>query len=1810
MAVISATRSEALPRADTFESKQQLLACKLLIELLSYQFASPVRWIETQKEMLRKANGIERYVEIGPARILATMIQKSASQGYSSQAASHWSHFRFLSSADNKNDIYYEYSEQTQPDPSGRAGASGANVTVSASLEVKVTPPPASTNVNASVATSMEAPIMAPVIAALSVPDASLLANHVVLAITAQKLKKAFDQVPIQKTIRELSGGKSTLQNELIGDLAAEFGSLPDGSEDLSLEALGESLQASFAGKPGKQLSALISKFISGKMPAGFNQAAVQDHLQEKWGLNKSHALIPISLAVTAEPASRLPDANSAKEFFDAHTLRYGAFVGISLTPLTGQGGALAVQATVTVDSAGLEVARKEQRDYHLKQFELLAKYLQINPDLEHEKLQELAASEKLLEEKLNRWAAEFDDHFFDGIQPLFDIRKSRTYDSWWNWAREDLLRLLSDFLHQPFNIEGIESDDKVQSLLSRFEPSCLDIVQRTNVDPQLKASSDLGREIARLGTTAMGLDPVFKYTLPSMRPSTSITATGLVEYTEVPRTINNYSSLVEHGRLAPTGEHIPFVHIRRREDGQEWKYDRESTNLLLSALQTGTTSGITFTGKTILVIGAGANSIGAEVVKGLLCGGARVIVTTSRAVSSTAKFYQRMYRKHGARGSALSVVPFNQGSRKDCEALIEHIYSPGSVIGENLDFIIPFAAIPESGAIDGLDSKSELAHRAMLTNILRLLGYICKQKEARGLDTQPTTVILPLSPNHGTFGGDGMYAESKLGLETLFNRFHSESWSAYLNICGAVIGWTRGTGLMNANNIVAEAIESHDVVTFSQAEMAFNILALMTPAISTLCEDDPVYADLNGGLQFVHNLKQEIVAAREKITDTSKLRKALIQERSRHQVVLKGSEELETKSEGVDLSARRANLSMAFPRLSTYEDLTQGVKELDGMLDLSRIVAVVGFSELGPWGSARTRWEMEHQNQLSLEGYVELSWIMGLVKHKDGEVNGKPYTGWVDTETQQPVKDEEFKEKYHDKIMNHTGIRFIESEALGGYDPKRKEFLHEIVTEDDLPAFESSKATAEAFKLRYQDKVTIEPISGSDEYKVRIKKGAHFLVPKASAFDREIAGQLPKGWDPKTYGIPEDIVQQTDPVTLYALCCVSEALLSSGIQDPYELYKHIHVSELANCIGTGAGPLLAMRGVYRDRHLDKPVQSDILQESFLNTMGAWINMLILSSTGPIKSPVGACATAIESLDIGCEAIQGGKCKVAIVGGCDDFQEEMSYEFAKMKATASSNEEFERGRTPQEMSRPSAASRGGFVESAGCGVQLLMSADLALKMGLPIYGVVAYTQMASDKIGRSVPAPGKGILTAARELSSHSDSHLLDLEFRRNQLQESFKLVKVWEQSRLEEARQRPDYSERMAQEIHTAATTKIRSAKRTWGNDLRLQDPHIAPLKSSLAAWGLTVDDITVASMHGTSTKANDTNEADVINTQLTHLGRTRGNPILAVCQKSLTGHPKGAAGAWQFNGCLQMLQTGIVPGNKNADNIEGKLRQYEHIVYPMEAIRPSSVDATMLTSFGFGQNGGIAIAVASKYLFSAAGKAAFNEYRARATTRQRTGNIAFQRALMSNSIFKAKERSPWDSSDARLKEVLLNPRARVSRTESSDTFTFKDALSISDVASAVNTPREEMAQEMLLFSSVHSMLGASSLAPPSQQSVGIDVENIVDVPVDNENFIGRNFTVMERELCSSKPDPRASYAGRWCAKEAVMKSLQIASRGPGAAMDEIEILHDDFGVPKVELFGKTKEAAEAKGVSAVQVSITHSAGTATAIALASRGS
>ena len=234
------------------------------------------------------------------------------------------------------------------------------------------------------------------------------------------------------------------------------------------------------------------------------------------------------------------------------------------------------------------------------------------------------------------------------------------------------------------------------------------------------------------------------------------------------------------------TADKVPLLHLKRKA-GTNWEYSSNLTGVYLDILHEIATSGTTFKDKNALLTGVGKGSIGVEIVKGLLSGGARVVITTSSYNRKTVEYYQSIFQTFGSRGSALTVVPFNQASKQDVEALIDYIYAN---LGMDLDYILPFAGIPENGReIDGLDDKSELAHRMMLVNLLRILGAVKNKKASRHFVTRPTQVILPLSPNHGLFGNDGLYSESKISLETLFQRWSSESWGEYLCLAGAVIG-------------------------------------------------------------------------------------------------------------------------------------------------------------------------------------------------------------------------------------------------------------------------------------------------------------------------------------------------------------------------------------------------------------------------------------------------------------------------------------------------------------------------------------------------------------------------------------------------------------------------------------------------------------------------------------------------------------------------------------------------------------------------------------------------------------------------------------------------------------------------------------------------------------------------------------------------------------------------------------------------------------------------------------------------------------
>ena len=111
---------------------------------------------------------------------------------------------------------------------------------------------------------------------------------------------------------------------------------------------------------------------------------------------------------------------------------------------------------------------------------------------------------------------------------------------------------------------------------------------------------------------------------------------------------------------------------------------------------------------------------------------------------------------------------------------------------------------------------------------------------------------------------------------------------------------------------------------------------------------------------------------------------------------------------------------------------------------------------------------------------------------------------------------------------------------------------------------------------MQHGDKCDIWAGEGGQWF-AKFKKGACVFVLKAFKFSQTVAGQIPTGQEAGRYGIPEDIIAQTDRATLWALVCTAEALNASGITDPYELYKHMHPSEVGTYIGSGMGGVTSM---------------------------------------------------------------------------------------------------------------------------------------------------------------------------------------------------------------------------------------------------------------------------------------------------------------------------------------------------------------------------------------------------------------------------------------------------------------------------------------------------------------------------------------------------------------------------------------------------------------------------------------------------------
>lgn len=109
--------------------------------------------------------------------------------------------------------------------------------------------------------------------------------------------------------------------------------------------------------------------------------------------------------------------------------------------------------------------------------------------------------------------------------------------------------------------------------------------------------------------------------------------------------------------------------------------------------------------------------------------------------------------------------------------------------------------------------------------------------------------------------------------------------------------------------------------------------------------------------------------------------------------------------------------------------------------------------------------------------------------------------------------------------------------------------------------------------------------------------------------------------------------------------------------------------------------------------------------------------------------------------------------------------------------------------------------------------------------------------------------------------------------------------------------------------------------------------------------------------------------------------------------------------------------------------------------------------------------------------------------------------------------------------------------------------------------------------------------------------------IEQMIDR--HGERFINRVFTKAEQAYAEANRNKVEKLAGRFAAKEAVLKLMGTGWRGK-IAWTDIEVKNNEMGRPEVTLAGQVKEIAERLGVEYISISITHTANFAIASAVA----
>ena len=1483
---------------DSYAADDQKLGRLLLTELLSWQFASPVRWIETQALLFGKRAqgglGVEEYVEVGlgNAPTLANLGAKT---------------LRLPEFAGNDTVVYNvgrdegrvymtdtdslvpddEPEETAAPVETAPAGGSAvAKLGSSAAADAA----PAAAAAPAPAAPVSAAPAGAP--SGAAVADLPFKASDGIGVLMAYAAKVRLDQIGSNDTTDTLTNGVSSRRNQLLMDISSELGvASVDGAAEATLDKLAQIVNK--AAPNYKPFGAVLSEALRDRLrslfgAAGVKQQYIRDRVANVWQLGEGWvaSVLAALLLDTREGSSsrggdlaKLPTAAvqnkpEADKLIDAAVEVVAQLKGVAVA-LPSAGGAA---GGAVVDSAALDAFAEKVTGSNgvlAATARFVLNELGVAAPAPEESEDENAAVVAAVEAELGSdWPKQ--------VAPRFDANKAILFDDRWASAREDLARAYYD--NDPAALNG--------------------------------SFIGLGKTIA-----------------------------------------------------------AEAQWFADKSDNDELKaaFQKAASEALESV--TSDKNASRYANDIAIVTGVSPNSIAAQVVEGLLAGGATVVATSHSFKPSIKAWAKQAYREHATGNAKLWLVPANLSSYRDVDALVDWVgHEQKKTSGATTTILkpaweptlfFPFAAPPVHGTLADSGDLFESQARLMLWGVERAIAGFSHI----GADTNvqhKLHVVLPGSPNRGVFGGDGAYGEVKSAFDAIVNRARAEKvWSSRVTFAHPKIGWVRGTGLMGGNDPLVAVVERHGIHTYSTAQIAAKLLDLCTAESREQALKAPLDVDLTGGLGSepidIKALRAEAMADAEKEASSEKA--AIEGEKPEG-----GAADSTLKALPTPIVTKQAPVDLA-----DWQNVTARPEDE---------IVIVSVGELGPWGSGRTRTQAElgiHSDgtvDLSAGAVLELAWNMGLLTWADS-----PKPGWYDTDGNL-VPEEDIAERYHDEVVARSGIRPFEEGMGNDYKDGADEEEAEVFLDHDVTFSVPTREVAAEYVKLDEAHTTIAPDEESGEWNVTRHAGSMIRVPRRATMTRTVGGQFPKGFDPTRWGIPASMVGDVDKIALWNIVTTVDAYLGAGFT-PAEILESIHPSLVASTQGTGFGGMMSMRKLYLDRFLNHEIPTDILQEALPNVVAAHVMQSYIGGYGNMIQPVSACATAAVSLEEGVDKIALGKADFVVTGAIDDIGVESVIGFGNMNATANSEEMYGKGIDARFFSRANDRRRGGFLESQGGGTILVTRGDIAEKLGLPVAAVVGFIHSYADGAHTSIPAPGLGALAAG------------------------------------------------------------------LGGKDSKLVH--------DLAKLGVSADDIAVVSKHDTSTNANDPNESELHNTLAHAIGRTDGNPLFVISQKTLTGHAKGGACIFQVNGLTQLFKSGVIPANAALDCVDPKLQRDDHMVWVRKPLRIGGgedefgretagrpVKAGLATSLGFGHVSGF-VALVHPGAFEAAvakadGEAALEAWRERANARLAAGQRHLEEGMMGraalyepidNRRFREDHRG-YDHHEVE-KAMLLNPDARL---------------------------------------------------------------------------------------------------------------------------------------------------------------------------------